>query len=64
MVSFVIRKQLLFLKKIKTIRLTILACSQQCETEDNVAFAATRSYIESGRVHAKSVFILGKPRCA
>lgn len=64
MVSLVFRKQSLSPKKLRTIKLTILACTQLCETEDKVAFAATRSYIEQGRVHTKSVFILGKPRCA
>lgn len=64
MISLVPRRQSLSPQKGKTVRLTVLASTQQCETEDKVAFAATWSYIEQARVHTKSVFILGKPRCA
>lgn len=46
MVSLVPGKQSLSPEKIKIIRLTISACTQQCETEDKVAFAATPLYIE------------------
>lgn len=46
MVSLVPENNLRPQRKIKAVRLTVFAYTQQCEPEDKVAFAAIRLYIE------------------